>query len=153
MAKRTKFQLDSAARRRVLIVAYDQNSIREREQLLARNGYHVTLCGRLQSALKTIRNQGRDFDFLVVGYAVPELERLHLVEVYRDAHHSGQVILLYENRITNAHPAVAALLSVNGAQDNLLTAVRSLEHLLPLATATTDPAFQASRQKGGRKNG
>jgi hypothetical protein len=142
----------AVAVRRVLIFAYDNGSIVDRLQVLAENGYEVRISATLASAVMRVRRKASTFDFLVIGYAVPQAERLKLARVYRDANPAGQVIFLYKNGIRNTNPSVAALLSINGTNDNLLTAIRSIERLRSNANHATGTASQHSGQKGRRRN-
>jgi response regulator RpfG family c-di-GMP phosphodiesterase len=136
----------------VLIFAYDKRPIVERKQLLVRNGYRVVICASFASALKLVQKRDSEVDFLVIGYAVPEQERLQLSEIYRDAHPTGQIIFLYTSTIKNTNPPVAALLSINGAKDNLLTAIRSVEQLPTALRNTVDSGDDPNLRKEDESN-
>jgi hypothetical protein len=136
---------------KVVIFAYDKDSIFERERLLTRTGYRVVTCDDFPSGLDLIRTSGSEFEFLVIGHAVPEQERLRLAQAYRDVHRGGQVIFLYKTAIKNTNPPVAALISINGAEDNLLTAIKSARQLQTGRDAKVAAGRNTSSRKGGPK--
>ena len=123
MSRRNAGLRRSDAHSRVLIFAYHPSSLRERQLFLVKNGYEMLVTSEFAPARKLIKTKGKNFDFLVTGYAVPEDERLELAKAFRHVQPSGLVVFLYEDAIKNRGSAAAILLSVNGPKDNLLSAI------------------------------
>lgn len=119
------FALENQTTAGVLLFAYDTGRLLERVKALSQLGYGIHVISRLSSAVTFVQRKGTHFNILVVGHAVPERERLRVARLYKHARPDGKVIFLYETRIKNADCA-SALLSVNGAKNNLVTTIVEL---------------------------
>lgn len=107
----------------VLCIGYTTETLDQRCQLLARNGYAAHSSSTRDSALGMLRQH--PFHALVIGHAVPEPERLEFIRAARALNPEAVVVLLYRDSIRRAEAADAILCIENGPM-SLVQALREL---------------------------
>lgn len=107
----------------VLCIGYTTETLDQRCQLLAQNGYAAHSSSSRESALAMLRQH--PFHALVIGHAVPEPERLEFIHAARALNPEAVVVLLYRDSIRRAEAADAILCIENGPM-SLVQALREL---------------------------
>jgi len=68
--------------KRILSVSYDDILLATREMLLEQQGYDVTSALGFTEAVEQC--QKSDFDLFILGHSIPDKDKLHLIETFRE---------------------------------------------------------------------
>ena len=107
----------------MLCIGYTASSVEERCNLLRNAGYNALPASNRDQALHILDE--RPFAAIIIGHAVPELERQEFIAAARAHNRDAIVVLLYWDSIRSAE-AADAILCIGNGPTSLVQAMRDL---------------------------
>ena len=109
---------------RVLIVSYVTELLQARERVLQSAGYEVTAAQSLTATTNAIQQQV--YDAAVLGFGIPENERIQLARQLKRENSAVKIVMLYFETLPNTDLA-DALMPATANNEEIL---RAIHHLL-----------------------